>query len=286
MIGRAIVEKKPRSSPPASLIRNTLRGADGLHVLGSGELSRRNRHSRGTTWVEIEADSIFTCDVAEYRLSRLKDLKPAKWENGCSLAENRQRGPSFRLRLRSPPNHAKSAHNQPGSRQPFPKITLNKLARSIDRSLERPGHEKPRADLPDRVDQRSTCHPHNPTHRPSLSRCDPIFGSTASCSQPQSLNGSTFDTAEGLEYFGGSAAANNYATVSLANPVRRLIARADSPQPDASSSPLPTAPRRPCSSPIDNDPTMVKTGRTTPTIRRSGLVFSRRRWPSFQPAPR
>ena len=87
----------------ASLIRNTLRGADGLRVLGTGELSRRNGHSRGTTWVEIEADSIFACDVAEYRLSRLKDLKPAKWENGCRWLRIDSAILRFVLALRPPP---------------------------------------------------------------------------------------------------------------------------------------------------------------------------------------
>ena len=95
----AIAEKKRTSSSLASLIRNRLRGADGLRVIGSGTLSRSNGHARGTTWVEIEADSILDCDVAQYRLSRLQNLRPAPWENGWSLAENRQRDPSFRLRL-------------------------------------------------------------------------------------------------------------------------------------------------------------------------------------------
>lgn len=81
------------------MIRNRLRGADGLRLIDSGTLSRPNGHRRGTTWVEIEADSLLDCDVAEYRLSRLENLSPAPWENGWSLAENRQRDPSFRLKL-------------------------------------------------------------------------------------------------------------------------------------------------------------------------------------------
>lgn len=95
----AVAEKRRTSSSLASLVRNRLRGADGLRVIGSGTLSRSNGHPRGSTWVEIEADSILDCDVAQYRLSRLQDLRPAPWENGWSLAENRQRDPSFRLRL-------------------------------------------------------------------------------------------------------------------------------------------------------------------------------------------
>ena len=95
----AVAEKKKANSNFASLIRNRLRGADGLRVIGSGTLPRPNGHSRGTRWVEIEADSILDCDVAQYRLSRLKDLRPAPWEDGWSLAENRQHDPSFRLRL-------------------------------------------------------------------------------------------------------------------------------------------------------------------------------------------
>jgi hypothetical protein len=49
--------------------------------------------------VEIEADSILDCDVAEFRLGRLEILRPAPWDQGWTLAENRQRELSFRLRL-------------------------------------------------------------------------------------------------------------------------------------------------------------------------------------------
>ena len=95
----SVAQKRPTTSSLASVIRDRLRGADGLRVISSGTLSRSNGHPRRTSWVEIEADSILDCDVAEYRLSRLEELRPAQWENGWSLAENRQRDPSFRLRL-------------------------------------------------------------------------------------------------------------------------------------------------------------------------------------------
>jgi hypothetical protein len=49
--------------------------------------------------VEIEADSILDCEVAEFRLDGVDALRPAPWEQGWSLAENRQLEPSFRLRL-------------------------------------------------------------------------------------------------------------------------------------------------------------------------------------------
>jgi hypothetical protein len=43
------------------------------------------------------------------------------------------------------------------------------------------------------------------------------------------LNGSRIDPAGARTYLGGADAANNLDTVSRANPVRRLIARADNP---------------------------------------------------------
>jgi hypothetical protein len=53
-------------------------------------------------------------------------------------------------------------------------------------------------------------------------------GSARSCSQIQPLNGSSFDAAGGLEYFGGACAANARRTVLRCRPVRRLISRIDS----------------------------------------------------------
>ena len=77
---------------------------------------------------------------------------------------------------------------------------------------------------------------------------------------------------------GGADAANNLATVSRANPVRRLISRADNPSTRRIR--LTTAhcstPTNPSSSPIDNDPTRVK---DRPDESRPAP-----RWPSFRPA--
>jgi hypothetical protein len=95
----AVVEKSAKSTKLASVIRSRLRGADGVRVVDSGTLSRSNGQPRGTAWVEIEADSVLDCDVAEFRLGRLEILRPAPWDQGWSLAENRQRELSFRLRL-------------------------------------------------------------------------------------------------------------------------------------------------------------------------------------------
>jgi hypothetical protein len=95
----AVVEKSAEKKKLASLIRSRLRGADGLRVVATGTLSHANGHPRGTPWVEIEADSVLDCDVAEFRLRRLEQLSPAQWDRGWSLAENRQREMSFRLRL-------------------------------------------------------------------------------------------------------------------------------------------------------------------------------------------
>ena len=94
-----VIEKPAKSAKLASLVRRHLRGADGIRVVGSGTLARPNGHPRGTAWVEIEADSILDCDVAEFRLGRLAVIRPAPWEQGWSLAENRQRELSLRLRL-------------------------------------------------------------------------------------------------------------------------------------------------------------------------------------------
>jgi hypothetical protein len=95
----AATQKSAAGTGLKSLIRNRLRGADGLRVVDSGALARSNGHPRGTAWVEIEADSILDCEVAEFRLDRLDALRPAPWEQGWSLAENKQLEPSFRLRL-------------------------------------------------------------------------------------------------------------------------------------------------------------------------------------------
>jgi hypothetical protein len=95
----AVAEKPIQSTNLASLIRSRLRGADGLRVIGNGTLSQPNGHPRGTPWVEIEADSVLDCDVAELRLGQLDALSPAPWEQGWSLAENRQHDLSLRLRL-------------------------------------------------------------------------------------------------------------------------------------------------------------------------------------------
>lgn len=95
----AVVEKSAEKNKLASLIRSRLRGADGVRVVATGTLSQANGHPRDTPWVEIEADSVLDCDVAEFRLGRLDALRPAQWDQGWSLAENRQHEMSFRLRL-------------------------------------------------------------------------------------------------------------------------------------------------------------------------------------------
>lgn len=92
-------ETKRSNAKLVSSVRKKLRGADGVRVVGSGSLSRPNGHPRGTRWVEIEADSILDCDVAEFRLAGWPSLSPAPWESGWTLAENRQQDPSFRLRI-------------------------------------------------------------------------------------------------------------------------------------------------------------------------------------------
>jgi hypothetical protein len=96
---------KPRQQTARTLatqVRQELRGADGLRVVGSGELARANTHPKRTLWVEIEADSVLDCDVAEYRLGDLDQFSPPAWADGWSLAENRQLELSFRLRLFAP----------------------------------------------------------------------------------------------------------------------------------------------------------------------------------------
>lgn len=92
-------EKTTESTRLRGLIRRRLLGADGLRVVDSGTLVQANGHPRGTAWVEIEAESILDCDVAEFRLGGLNVLRPAPWEQGWALVENRQHEPSFRLRL-------------------------------------------------------------------------------------------------------------------------------------------------------------------------------------------
>jgi hypothetical protein len=93
------------------------------------------------------------------------------------------------------------------------------------------------------------------------------------------LNGSIFDGAVGREYLGGTGAANNLATVSRCNPVRRLISRADKPSTRFirrtsahSSTPtnrLPSSPRSQIKARVRGQPD--KTGSTP-------------KWPNFQPA--
>jgi hypothetical protein len=95
----AAVENFSRETDLASVVGDRLRGADGLRVTGSGTLAQANGHPAGTPWVEIEADSVLDCDVAEFRLSRLDVLTPARWEQGWSLAENPRRELCFRLQL-------------------------------------------------------------------------------------------------------------------------------------------------------------------------------------------
>jgi hypothetical protein len=96
---------KVRQQTPRALaawIRQELRGADGLRVINSGALESANGHPKGTPWVEIEADRVLDCDVAQYRLSDLEALSPAAWADGWSLTENHQRELCFRLTLFAP----------------------------------------------------------------------------------------------------------------------------------------------------------------------------------------
>lgn len=84
-----------------SKVLSYLRGVDGVRVTEAGRLARSNGHPRGTAWVEIEADSVLDCEMAELRLASLDELKPAAWADGWSLAENHQGETSLRLKLYS-----------------------------------------------------------------------------------------------------------------------------------------------------------------------------------------
>ena len=93
------VDNSTDASQLAALVESRLRGADGLRVVDSGALAETNGHPQATPWVEIEADSVLDCDVAEFRLRSLDLLSPARWDQGWSLAENVQKELSFRLQL-------------------------------------------------------------------------------------------------------------------------------------------------------------------------------------------
>jgi len=75
----------------------------------------------------------------------------------------------------------------------LPQVALDKLPRPIDRPLERPRHQEPRADLAHEVIKDRLAAQIPISLASSRNRCDWIRGSATNCSQIQSRNGSSFD---------------------------------------------------------------------------------------------
>ena len=90
-----------------------------------------------------------------------------------------------------------------------------------------------------------------------------------------------------IRYIDWDTPANNRFTVLRCNPVRRLISRAETPSTRSirRTSAHCSTPTNPSSSPIATDQRGSEAGRTTPAPRRNGLIFNRRRRPSFHSAP-
>ena len=136
---------------------------------------------------------------------------------------------------RSRPSRGASDHDRPGPARRAP-TDRTAPARPADRpSAERSAAPGTAAAPPARSRRRWSCRPHSPTRRELAQPLRLDRGSARSCSQIQSLNGSSFDPAAGREYFGGASAANALRIVLRCNPVRLLISRIDSPRPGASA---------------------------------------------------
>ena len=112
-------------------------------------------------------------------------------------------------------------------------------------------------------------------------------GSARSCSQIQSLNGSSFDLADARTYLGGSAAANARRIVLRCSPVRLLISRIDN-----RSTRCMRRISAHCSTPTNRlllarspDQTRVRTRPDEPGPAPGGSLFDRRTWVSIQAAP-
>ena len=197
------------------------------------------------------------------------------------LAEDqrRRRSPATSRPRRSRPSRDVADRDRPAPARSAPTDRTGPARPADTQSAETSAPPRTAAGPRARSRRRSTSRPHSraPPPSPATAATESV-GSAASCSQIQSLNGSSFDPAGLRSYLGGTGAANNLATVLRCNPVRRLISRADNPSTRRirRTSAHCSTPTNPSSSPIATDQTRVKgqPDNTDPTPK----------WPTFQPA--
>ena len=172
----------------------------------------------------------------------------------------------------------------------LPQIALHQLPRPIDRPLETSSASRTAGGLRGRSRRRSTCRPDSQARsRAPAAAATGFVGLGLSCSQIQSLNGSSFDPAGARSYLGGVRRRQRPADRLSMQP--RPLADLPNRQPldpvqPPDLRPLLHADHTPSSSPDPADQTRVKTrpdNNTDPAP--GGSLFDRRRWVSIQSAP-